>query len=1370
MGAGENPMALRTGKFKPSFVFVVCFLLMFLAVGYYVFFYVPAKRLQLTERYMRLAAMMSYQFESLGENISKVVEDAWNDTRNLDELKRAVERKEKRLLSLFDNVTLHTNVQNRGEPSELRIFTDINYVPKEDSLGFSAQSLASQEKGDRPEACMYIKVEEFVSYISRSQEFEDIIIIDAGNEDVIYLKGQGDQIGVESNFLATRLGELARGSDSASSGQNEAKPQKDLTEDHLDKTSIHGRVLDFAVGQSSYKIFLQPIPLRFIKHKESKVADKFWYIGGLIPTRKFDQRTHQLPVGLLLLFVVLIFVSLTAYPLLKIALMGTRDRFRLRDVLCLLLSLVIMIPVVVYSIVTLSDSLRGRSQESVSLADLSGLAQELHANFMTEIHLAYRQLTALINITEDKKITLGMRDIWNCRSKPRGGSGQGSISTYPYIDFSWLTFYPYFDLVFLAGSDGQQQYKFNRIDIPVAFHNVYSREYFRRIIEKRYWYLDQPTEPLAMELVYSMTNASYVLILSIPCEGMVAPEGTETKVAAISFRPFSVTHAFFPAHYGYAIIDSSGKVMFHSDHRLNSIENFFSECDNPAAVRGAIFSKSEPKMPLQVKYQGQSRDIYVKHFEKIPWTIVVFKDRNIDGLFSLTAISDAVWQYGVYVLLFSLSFLLFVGLFLLERRLAPACGRKTYRKFLCVWPDHDLSRTYILLSIINAAGFIVLVSRLFYRPTFLPLYSSLFLLLGYLAIMISLVKKSGERMNLLTTLNILIIPVGVILFWSLIEHSGDILWKLTAGYVVLIAIYFVLKSPVTRLLKRKMGSEMAANSHTVLIYSLILLLFAYPALATYRLASEKVLDARLKYNQLTFVKSYLAWRTWVKQNYVSDPCIPGGRIDSGDIEFPYTLASQKLWINGNTSPEFRVVSKKAAEMHGLRSSREFLPADQILMMIKNTFPIDHEPLARILYLIEENISGSLFHWTLVNSPAHPGEFLKLCDNDITSFSHRKNKKDVATLAVVSERKDTFRNPDTVFSLIVRRLLVALFLTVVLFMLIKYISKRIFLSDYEKCERDAQTGDSLISEWKPSPGCYFILGKPGPPKQRSRDIRGYDQIDTQEIVAPKKSQADKNSKSHGLIIRNFDYDMTSASSNLKKLGWLERRIFVPDTNITIFSVFEPLHYFNLTSPPPAEVVKSAEAQDKKTQGPPNPNDAELLTRWKRVLGRFSCKYLLDPRAIDLLKDERNLGDKSEDVKPIYDSIWYASTREEKLVMIHLAHEGLVNAKDRETIYRLLKRRLIRLNPTRLMNDTFSDYVESAQDMDSILRWEKESLVSDWKNVSRPLLFLGVGTIVFLIITQPGLLNSWLGVAAALTTSIPAVLRGIDGVLGNIAKKT
>ena len=64
----------------------------------------------------------------------------------------------------------------------------------------------------------------------------------------------------------------------------------------------------------------------------------------------------------------------------------------------------------------------------------------------------------------------------------------------------------------------------------------------------------------------------------------------------------SIGHPIFPRFFGFAIIDSNGKVLFHSEDRRNTVENFFDETDRDKHLRAAVYARRDEVM--NIRYWG----------------------------------------------------------------------------------------------------------------------------------------------------------------------------------------------------------------------------------------------------------------------------------------------------------------------------------------------------------------------------------------------------------------------------------------------------------------------------------------------------------------------------------------------------------------------------------------------------------------------------------------------------------------------------------------------------------------------------------------------------------------------------------------------
>ena len=65
-----------------------------------------------------------------------------------------------------------------------------------------------------------------------------------------------------------------------------------------------------------------------------------------------------------------------------------------------------------------------------------------------------------------------------------------------------------------------------------------------------------------------------------------------------------------PPGFAFAVIDHSGKVLFHSDHQRNGNEDFFVEPDNNRRLRAQVAAHSADG--LNINYWGAQYRAYVK--------------------------------------------------------------------------------------------------------------------------------------------------------------------------------------------------------------------------------------------------------------------------------------------------------------------------------------------------------------------------------------------------------------------------------------------------------------------------------------------------------------------------------------------------------------------------------------------------------------------------------------------------------------------------------------------------------------------------------------------------------------------------------------
>ncbi len=1397
----------KAKKFVPSTIFVLGSLIFLVFVGYYFCYWVPGQKANLANRYLRVLAMMSDQFEKRGEYFPKEIEITTENQNpvegNSDDRKDPVIEGTKEYLQ--ENLKAYFPItvpdSNSFETQETLKF----YNSAQDAFIFPVKvtpvTLGVRSKSRTVN--IPVKAVDFIRELSCGEEFDDIIILDDQGS-VICMRSRYMNRGIENNIRALNIKELLNDRDT------QAGSNKSTEEIKTENDQSYTRLLDIKIAGSDYKFFLQPIPLRFLQSEFKTSNAKQWQIAGVLSTDTFSRRCREIPVNYLLLFIFLLLLAFIAYPMVKILLISQWERIRIRDVCFLVLSLAVGVPIIIFSILNVAHY----QAAQVDLEnDFKQLANNIDERFTNEIQSAYDQLSFL-EIEKSYLLKSGMVNEKN--------------STQNLLDsllkkYGGIT-YPYFDMVFILDNYGNQLFKGVADGSSISFKNVANRDYYKRVINKDYCYTSKD-QPMVLDPVYSMSTARYELNLAIP--------STDSKYAAavMSFRPLSVLNALLPGDYGFAIIDRDGKVFFHKDRRLNLNENFYSECNAVTRIKAAIFSKTQNFISSTL-YQGKKRDIFIKPMKNIPWAIVVFRDRGVNDSRNLGKLSLGILRYIVYLIPLTALLLCYLVAIIVYKRTSKIQRRPLAYKAGWIWPNKGLRFKYTCLATFNLFCFALMVISLVttetpYRPfLYIPLVN---LFLTYLVIRnASLETGMKDKINeaekppslLLKIFKHFIVPivslavVMVPLFNN--RYIGlPILVKLLITFLF-IAAYFIL-ALIPGEVKKIKNHLFYRNSHALLVYSFALLFFAHPPLMFDKIsqANDRLVD--VKYYQLKLANDYSHWIKNIKRDYESQEKAITGNLSStasgvlAKIRGIYSIESYETNIVTDfiweSFKKFYIFSIYQFDKIDFNLSKPLSMNLSIPEIIKKIIPFDNSywEAVRNLYM---NLSDSRqLKWGYFNTKNGSKKedkhviFLKYLEK--SNLEYEEEKKKVEPVYIISRLQESANR--LAKTMLWQGILIIAMFILLLFYIIHFNWKAIFLGSLGISPEETAYLNNTLDEIKKLKGRFFIFGNPPESINELEKNKDWLVISCWKCAEVKPICEKFPAEKKFIIITHLDYMRHDAQTNRNKLSLLEQAVFGCNATIIVYSQFEPLENFDLSEIP----TENGDDKQKKANGDKHPT---ILEHWKRVLRQFDFKYAINGEisdeitpgpqvpiclskssaafidsecsALEYLKPlkthifseietmiDKNIGDHvirdiiSEHAKPQYDLIWSTSTKEEKLVLIQLAREGLLNFKNREIIRQLLKRKLIELSPLHLANITFKDYVESADDMESILRWGATKVDSKWANVRKPLLFLLTGIIAFLVISQPNALNSWLAVIPAITGIIPLLLRLFDQLLGN-----
>jgi hypothetical protein len=424
---------------------------------------------------------------------------------------------------------------------------------------------------------------------------------------------------------------------------------------------------DIIVGGDSYIQYLQPVCISLaIETKEGSC----WMVGGLRSTDQFRAESLALESPHLVFLSLLVTFVALALPFLRVRFMGPRERLPVRNVLALGASLLV-----------------GGGVAGVCLADLAhyqNLADTLDA-----------QMEAVANRLEDnfnKEIERALLELRSRSDQFRTMPTQGDqVQIEPGMN------YPFLQMVSWVDASGQQRTKWTPRLTNTAQINVRTRDYFRRLRTGQGWHrtIQGNDQEYFLESIQSWNTGEHLGMLSIPfcwkepCSApkQSAPANGDAQhdglgIAAMTIRPVSLDRPVLPAGFEFAVIEASGRTLFHSRAERNLEEDFFDEAARNPSLRAVVTARD--RRHLDATYSGRASRLFVQPISGVPLILIIVLDKTYLGSLHFEALFLSITLFLSFAFLVLLVVSV-IEVWLLRRQLSWA------------WPDHGQPWKYLLV-------------------------------------------------------------------------------------------------------------------------------------------------------------------------------------------------------------------------------------------------------------------------------------------------------------------------------------------------------------------------------------------------------------------------------------------------------------------------------------------------------------------------------------------------------------------------------------------------------------------------------------------------------------------------------------------------
>jgi hypothetical protein len=324
----------------------------------------------------------------------------------------------------------------------------------------------------------------------------------------------------------------------------------------------------------------------------------------------------------------------------------------------------------------------------------------------------------------------------------------------------------------------------------------------------------------------------------------------------------------------------------------------------------------------------------------------------------------------------------------------------------------------------------------------------------------------------------------------------------------------------------------------------------------------------------------------------------------------------------------------------------------------------------------------------------------------------------------------------------------------LFWLARFVLRRIFLLDLSEPDggQSSLTGlepENLITKFSMN---MVIIGRDSSPtivslvQRKEVQVRDFYQLwneppmqnaaaqggGTSGRSAPSDPVGDIVRDGRPVVLHNFERGLDESGSNQQMLSTLERVLSRLHNTVIITSRVDP----------PAKV------------------SGDEREHWQTLLRSF---VRIDLNAGPTQRADETLEQFEARISEEGYYYWLFSGRSEaqKLVLVQLAEEKLVNPNSRPDVIELMREGLVvrACGMLAIKDFGFVQFLKRTISRDIVKEWERQG-AGHSNTLRTSLLVTGVAVVIFLLWTQGAVVNTWITYATGLAASIPALLKVLD----------
>jgi hypothetical protein len=1168
-----------------------------------------------------------------------------------------------------------------------------------------------------------------------TQLFDDVLVATV-NGDVLYQTSHSGLVARNFDFLRTTP-------DSKEPAAT-AKPKVEAADG---ASNLHV----VPVGGTTYRAYVVPVRM-LVSNGASASQSLDLLLCGVVTQEHFAGRSRAVPLTALmsiLLAVLLIIVG--AWPVLKFATMRRTEQITSRAGLIysvfMSLTLMLALLLVIHLCYGVSDPKTGAHMQDLASAIDNHVARELNQALMTMEIVGHR---SDVEGAAHRFVHVGGLASDNIPCSDNSDLAELSqVNLLTQIGME-VSAYPYFRRLFLYDNQGFEHLSWTIDSKAPRPLRVCDRPYFLGVQRNDLWRLngsDLVKTYFRVDPIYSKSTSEYLAAVAVPY-----PIKSESHIGMMMLATplMSLIGPVLPPDYGFAVIDASGTVLFHSDQTRNGRENFFDELKDSRALRAAVIARRPDRRTEH--YQGEDYDVFVTPFQSIhgcPWTLVVFSNLTVLGEKSLDRILLAALLCIAYFLLL---ILVTAGV----RVLLP-CRQ-------LAWPTEDRRKRYLHIAIVLLLVCVLSFTLSFRLSPVMLMIAAMAIPITAIAFCIVALQGAGKAIRW-TALACGGVALAIMIVPLVLKDLSRGNWLNVLILALIMAAYATLGVKSTRRYSSVLPSPSLRTTYSLACFMLLVVVAGIPCLAFFKLSFDYDETLATKRQQLLTLDALRRREARVLADYLS--------VKVSDSDSNESLADDvDKWLflrRRLQAPQLDLYDRafRSQSAGQIISAHDSHPWPQWwTSFVRDEIPRHADSLVPLTS--DDCIAGSEWQWNrsadnllhirtmsaavLSKDPRDPCEHRRAGGTGSAS-TFAKNSPEILALQKLVAHDPTFLVQDLTYTFDVLRpedfltrtgLLITGLLAAVFFSMRSTLTNMFLLKwDMQELQPGSDKYDGLhLSQWSTSTlkdavkanGNSILVGLPGTGKTASlgNAAAGVHVVD---VVSTVKKPIPSFSRKT-VVVDHFEHLMSDPKALQWKLTLLET-LLASAERVVVLTTIDPVFFLNSTG-------------DEITENAENPLAEADVVRWARVLNKFRL-YRLE-------------GEKPTMAPQFYYRLlWSSCTWSEKVSLLGLAEDRWPNHKNFEALHHLWNRGIVELSPTfRLEDRDFANFVSGSVTSPERRVWKLHDASGIWDGLRTMLIILLLGGVAaVLFFSQKDVLGIVAGAAGALTaaTKVISDLRGV-----------